>query len=238
MGSGMLARHLLSEIRWQLTNLSPSLRAQVQAATQEATVSLGKRAHHAVCGSRCLKQNIKATTSDFWEQPKHGQQAIGHYNLSHSKRGWLAPQVIALVDMDLSGAGMAEEPASTSSDAEAAAIRIVSNLPAALRGSPDELQANPSGGIDVEAGFSEDESDEDCDEDEDIGIGGLAEDMAVLEEELEHGAWDGPAPAGFPDYLHGVYLLHQLLDRVILLLCLAGKCIGTQAQHILLLQAE
>lgn len=104
--------------------------------------------------------------------------------------------------MDPSDEGMADEPASTSSDAEAAAIRIVSNLPAALRGSPDELQANPSGGVNVEAGLSEDGSDEDCDED-DIDIDELAEDMAVLEEELEHGAWEYPSPSGFPDYLHG-----------------------------------
>lgn len=121
--------------------------------------------------------------------------------------------------MDPSDEGTTDEPASMSSDAEAAAIRIVSNLPAALRGTPDEVQANPSGSVDAEARFWEDESDEDCDEDEDIDIGELAEDMAVLEEELEHGAWEGPAPAGFPDYLHGASLIHQRALTVLLLLC-------------------
>lgn len=104
--------------------------------------------------------------------------------------------------MNAADTGVADEGdlACGKPDAEAAATRIVSNLPAALRGS----SANPSCDIEDESGSWEDASDEDDDEEEDIDIDELAEDMAMLEEELEFGAWDPVPPAGFPDYVHGV----------------------------------
>ena len=110
---------------------------------------------------------------------------------------------IGLLDMDVADAcGTNEaEPACASPDAEPAATRIVSNLPTALRGSPG-VQADPSCEIDDDSGSWESASDEDDDEDEDLDE--LADDKAVLEEELELGAWDPAPPAGFPDYMHGV----------------------------------
>lgn len=104
--------------------------------------------------------------------------------------------------MDAADAAVANEAERTcgSLDAEAAATRIVSNLPAVLRGSP-ALQANPSCDLDDESGSWDDASDED----DDIDIDELAEDMAALEEELEQGAMP---PAGFPDYMHGVSPLY------------------------------
>ncbi len=61
-------------------------------------------------------------------------------------------------------------------------VRIVSNLPAALRDTPEGSQ-------DAWADWNDD-ADEDDDGDEDIDIGELEEDMAELEAELDQDEWD------------------------------------------------
>ena len=110
--------------------------------------------------------------------------------------------------MDNSHTGLDNEAelVGASPEAEATAIRIVSNLPAALqRGTPDALQAKPSGGVDDDARGWDDGSEEwDEDDDEDIDVDELEEDMAELAEDLDHAAWDDmPVLAGFPENLHG-----------------------------------
>lgn len=116
--------------------------------------------------------------------------------------------------MNVADAGGANEagPACASPDAEPAATRIVSNSPSylrvSLRGSP-ALQTNLCD-MDDESGSWETASDEDDDEDENLGTDELADDIAVLEEELQEelGAWDPIAPAGFPHHMHGVSSLY------------------------------
>ena len=90
------------------------------------------------------------------------------------------------------------------SPAEVAVVRIVSNLPAASREAGNEPQAASSDRARTHHEEMDCWTDEDGD-DEDIDIDELEDDMAELEEELDHGAWDGVPgpPAGFPDYVHG-----------------------------------
>ena len=81
-----------------------------------------------------------------------------------------------------------EEATASSSPVEHAeqAVRIVSNLPAALRDVPERSQ-------DAWAEWDDNEdldADEDDDGDEDIDINELEEDMAELEAELDQDEWD------------------------------------------------
>lgn len=106
---------------------------------------------------------------------------------------------------DIEGVSTSESPA------EGAAIRIVSNLPAASREAGNDLQATSSDRARTRHEEMDFWTDED-DDDEDIDIDELEDDMAELEEELDHGAWDGVPgpPAGFPDYVHGALPLSCL----------------------------
>ena len=106
-------------------------------------------------------------------------------------------------------AGDQDSEIGDSDHGEDAAVRIVSNLPVALREASNDKQAAPTGfpaDSDQPDGSTEDEDEgwTDEDDDEDIDVGELAEDMAELEDELDQEGWgDVPAPAGFPDYIHG-----------------------------------
>ncbi|KAL3131291.1 hypothetical protein ABBQ38_000584 [Trebouxia sp. C0009 RCD-2024] len=70
--------------------------------------------------------------------------------------------------------------ASVNSEAETAAVRIVSNLPRGQRGTPQGEQAEPSGAVNEELRDWSDDN-------EDLDMSELEENW---EEELDHGAWD------------------------------------------------
>ena len=70
--------------------------------------------------------------------------------------------------------------APVSSDAEATAVRIVSNLPEGRLGSPNGVQAERSGAL--LGGLHDGDRHSDMSQ--------LEEDLAELEEELDLGAWD------------------------------------------------
>ncbi len=85
------------------------------------------------------------------------------------------------------------------------AVRIVSNLPAALRDTPERSQ-------DAWAAW-EDDAEEEDDDDEDIDIDELEEDMAELEAELDQDEWDEHdyVPGQAPHVLAGDLLLAKRL---------------------------
>ena len=85
---------------------------------------------------------------------------------------------------------------SVSSDAQATAVHVVSNLPVDLPGAPEGVQATPSGAVD---GQLHDWSDED--DGEDLDMSELEEDLAELEEELDHGGWDDVHGASLTYYI-------------------------------------
>ncbi len=89
----------------------------------------------------------------------------------------------ARVDM-VEDAAEAETPSSPAADA----VRIVSNLPAALRDTAEGHELAHSGG---HPGNLEQIQWSDEDDDEDIDLDELEEDMAELEEALDQNDWDG-----------------------------------------------
>jgi hypothetical protein len=93
------------------------------------------------------------------------------------------------------------EEATASSSPVEQAVRIVSNLPAALRDTPERCH-------DAWAAWEDDEE-EDDDDDEDIDIDELEEDMAELEAELDQDEWDEHdyVPGQAPHELTGNLLL-------------------------------
>lgn len=97
--------------------------------------------------------------------------------------------------MDSSGTANEVNVPSVSSDAETTAVRIVSNLPRGQHGTPNGVQAEPSGAVDDEVGDS-------SDDDEDLDMDQLEEDWAEWEEELDQGAWDD---------VHGAALIYSKL---------------------------
>ncbi|DBA91082.1 TPA: hypothetical protein ACH3X1_016047 [Trebouxia sp. C0004] len=91
------------------------------------------------------------------------------------------------------------EEATASSVPVEQAVRIVSNLPAALRDTPERCQ-------DACAAWEDDaEEDGDDDDDDDIDLDELEEDMAELEAELDEDEWDehGYVPGQAPHQLAG-----------------------------------
>ena len=197
----MLARHMVKQIgTWQQTKVSPGLRARSAASciaerdriprTASSAADSLETQHGGKKGSGPVTKARKACNRSLAE--RHEKDRIGL-------------QFIAPLDMDAADASVSDEAkaACGSPDAEAAATRIVSNLPASALRESSALRANQCDSDD-QSGSWGDDVDEDDDEDEDIDIDELAEDMAVLEEELEQGAWDPIPPAGFPDYIHGV----------------------------------
>jgi hypothetical protein len=100
-----------------------------------------------------------------------------------------------------------EEATASSSPVEHVeqAVRIVSNLPAAFRDTPEGSQ-------DAWVDWNDD-ADEDDDGDEDIDIGELEEDMAELEAELDQDEWDEHdyIPGQAPHEIAGDLLLAKRL---------------------------
>jgi len=103
------------------------------------------------------------------------------------------------------------EEATASSSPVEQAVRIVSNLPAALRDTPERSQ-------DAWAAW-EDDAEEEDDDDEDIDIDELEEDMAELEAELDQDEWDEH------DYVPG-QVPHEIAGDLLL-----AKCLTTCSRH-------
>lgn len=104
-----------------------------------------------------------------------------------------------------------EEATASSSPVEHVeqAVRIVSNLPAALRDTPERSQ---DAWTEWEDDADEDDDDDD-DDDEDIDIDELEEDMAELEAELDQDEWDEHdyVPGQAPHEIAGDLLLAKRL---------------------------
>ena len=104
-----------------------------------------------------------------------------------------------------------EEATASSSPVEHVeqAVRIVSNLPAALRDTPERSQ---DAWTEWEDDADEDDDDDD-DDDEDIDIDELEEDMAELEAELDQDEWDEHdyVPGQAPHEIAGDVLLAKRL---------------------------
>ncbi len=111
-----------------------------------------------------------------------------------------------------------EEATASSSPVEGVEepVRIVSNLPAALRDAPEGSQ-DAWAEWDDDADLDADEDDDD--DDEDIDINELEEDMAELEAELDQDEWDEH------DYVPG-QVPHEIAGDLLL-----AKCLTTCSRH-------